>query len=61
VKRGDLIRELTTRHCVLKRHGANHDIYLNVRNGKSAPVPRHTEIRNTLAKTIRKQLGIEES
>jgi mRNA interferase HicA len=34
-------------------------MYLNPKSGKQAPVPRHSEIRNTLAKIIKKQLGIE--
>lgn len=58
MKRGEFIRELTHSGCVLKRHGNRHDIYFNPRNGKVAPVPRHTEIKNTLAQQIKKQLGI---
>jgi len=44
--------------CYLKRHGGRHDIYANPKNGKSAPVPRHTEIKSSLCDVIRKQLGI---
>lgn len=58
MKRGDFIRELTYAGCVLKRHGGRHDIYLNPRNGKISPVPRHAEIKNTLAEQIRRQLGL---
>jgi len=35
-----------------------HDIYANPRNGKKAPIPRHGEIKNTLAELIRKQFGL---
>jgi mRNA interferase HicA len=38
---------------------ANHDLYINPVNGRVAPVPRHAEIKNTLAQAIRKQLGLE--
>ncbi|MEK6529817.1 MAG: type II toxin-antitoxin system HicA family toxin [candidate division NC10 bacterium] len=44
--------------CVLKRHGKRHDIYSSPKTGRNAPVPRHTEIANSLCKLIRKQLGI---
>jgi mRNA interferase HicA len=59
VKRRELLRILTERGCYLKRHGANHDLYTNPTNGRTVPVPRHTEIKDTLARAIRKQLGLE--
>ncbi len=58
MKRHDLIRELIDAGCYLKRHGKKHDIYSNLKNGKSAPVSRHTEIKESLCTLIRKQLGI---
>ena len=45
--------------CELHRHGKKHDIYINPKNGKKAPVPRHTEIADTLCKQIKKQLGVD--
>lgn len=45
MKRRDLIREVTNAGCYLKRHGKNHDIYVNPKNGKKVPVPRHSEIK----------------
>jgi len=59
VKRKDFIKELIKAGCYLKRHGSKHDIYVNPRNGKKAPIPRHTEIKNTLCELIRKQLGLK--
>ncbi|HOJ29112.1 MAG TPA: type II toxin-antitoxin system HicA family toxin [Spirochaetota bacterium] len=53
------MQELIKEGCFLKRHGANHDIYVNPSNGKKAPVPRHAEIKDSLCKLIRKQLGID--
>ena len=59
MKRKELIRQLTKAGCVLLRSGANHDIYLNPNTGQKQPVPRHIEIDNTLAKHIRKYLGVK--
>jgi predicted RNA binding protein YcfA (HicA-like mRNA interferase family) len=58
VKRRQLVRDLSERGCYLKRHGANHDLYINPANGRVVPVPRHNEIKDTLARAIRKQLGL---
>ena len=58
MKRRDFIRELVDAGCYLKRHGGRHDIYMNPINGKKAPVPRHSEIKDSLCDLIRKQLNI---
>lgn len=44
---------------MLLRSGANHDIYLNITNGKKQPVPRHSEIDEHLAIHILRYLGLE--
>jgi mRNA interferase HicA len=44
--------------CVLRREGANHSIYRNPATGDTAPVPRHTEVADVLARRICKDLGI---
>ncbi|MCD6473166.1 type II toxin-antitoxin system HicA family toxin [Candidatus Aerophobetes bacterium] len=59
MKRHDLVRELVDGGCYLKRHGKRHDIYINLKNGRKAPVPRHSEIKDTLCELIRKQLGLK--
>ena len=59
MKRKQLVRELEQAGCELHRHGARHDIYRNPANSRKAPVPRHSEIRDSLCRLIRKQLGIE--
>jgi len=59
VKRREFVRSLAERGCYLKRHSASHDLYTNPVNGRVAPVPRHAEIKNTLAQAIRKQLGLD--
>jgi mRNA interferase HicA len=58
MKRRELIKELADAGCFLKRSRGPHDIYANPRNGRTAPVPRHTEIKKTLAGLIKKQLGV---
>ena len=58
MKRKDFIRELEKAGCKLHRHGGRHDIYLNPTNGNKAPIPRHKEIKDSLCRLIRKQLGL---
>jgi mRNA interferase HicA len=59
MKRDELLKRLAKQGCVLYRHGARHDIYLNPATGQKQPVPRHAEIDEALAKHIRKYLGIK--
>ena len=59
MKRKEFIKELVKAGCYLKRHGSRHDIYINPKNGRKAPVPRHAEIKNTLVELIKKQLGLK--
>ncbi len=59
MKRKEFIKELVKAGCYLKRHGSKHDIYINPKNGRKAPVPRHAEIKNTLVELIKKQLGLK--
>ena len=59
MKRGHFVRQLGADGCRLKRHGKRHDIYENPVTGKTAPVPRHTEIKDSLCRLIRNQLGLE--
>ncbi|MBI3004638.1 MAG: type II toxin-antitoxin system HicA family toxin [Ignavibacteriales bacterium] len=59
MKRRDFVRELERNGCPLKRHGSNPDIYFNPNSKKSAPVPRHSEIPDSLCALIRKQLEIK--
>ena len=59
MKRSAFIRQPTREGCLLDRHGARHDIYLNPATGQKQPVPRHTEIDDALAKHIKKYLGLK--
>lgn len=56
MKRIDLIREIERMGCVRIRHGGRHDWYQNPVTKASQPVPRHTEIAESLAKHILKML-----
>jgi mRNA interferase HicA len=60
MKRKELVKQLESSGCILLRHGANHDIYLNPKSGQKQPVPRHKEVSEHLARHIKKYLGIEE-
>jgi len=52
MKRKELIKMLMDAGCVFLRHGANHDLYKNPKNGKKQPIPRHNEIDEHLARHI---------
>lgn len=58
MNRNAFTRELARAGCVLHRHGKKHDVYLNPASGRKAPVPRHTEIKDSLCRLIRRQLGL---
>ncbi len=58
MKRGEFIRYLVKEGCYLVRHGKRHDIYANPGTGRRAPIPRHTEIKDSLAQIIKAQLGL---
>ncbi|HEX6985942.1 MAG TPA: type II toxin-antitoxin system HicA family toxin [Planctomycetaceae bacterium] len=58
MRRRDLLRHLERNGCGFDREGANDTIDRNPANGRCAPVPRHREIKETVARAIRDQLGI---
>ncbi|MCK4353608.1 type II toxin-antitoxin system HicA family toxin [candidate division WOR-3 bacterium] len=60
MKRVAFIKELVRAGCYLRRHGKKHDIYANSVTGRKAPVPRHSEIKESLCKLIKRQLGLKE-
>jgi hypothetical protein len=61
MKRRAFVRELKAAGCTLHRNGKRHDIDRNTADGQQAPVPRHTEIADTLCAIIRRQLGLSEA
>ena len=56
MRRRELIRKIGKIGCELIRHGKKHDWYQNPMTKVSQPVPRHTEIKDNLAKHILKML-----
>ncbi|MBM4159879.1 MAG: type II toxin-antitoxin system HicA family toxin [Ignavibacteria bacterium] len=58
MKRKEFVRELVRLGCSLHRRGSEHDIYLNPKNGKKAPLPRHAEIKKSLCEFISTQFGL---
>jgi len=59
MKRSELLKQLKKVGCILQRHGSRHDIYINPKTGQKQPIPRHSEIDNSLANHIKKYLGIK--
>ena len=59
MKRRDLERKLRVAGCFLKREGGSHSLWLNPNNGVTEAVPRHSEIKEPLAKKILKRLDAE--
>ena len=56
MKRRELVKIIADMGCVFIRHGRKHDWYRNPMTKVSQPVPRHTEIKDSLAKHILKML-----
>ena len=52
-----MIRLLEVNGWYFKRNGGDHDIYTDGKN--NIPIPRHSEIKERLAKSIIKRLGDE--
>jgi mRNA interferase HicA len=58
LKRRQLEQHMRRHGCVLRREGANHSIWRNPDTRATAPVPRHSEIADLLARRICKELGV---
>lgn len=58
MKHSELIRKLEKAGCLLKRHGASHDVWINPKTGARTTIPRHgsKEIKEKTAKSILKDL-----
>jgi predicted RNA binding protein YcfA (HicA-like mRNA interferase family) len=57
MKRVDLIKTISKNGAEFLRHGGSHDVYLQPKTGKQVAVPRHTEIKEYVAKSIIKNLS----
>lgn len=59
MKRIDLERKLRIAGCYLKREGSSHSLWINPKTGIIESVPRHSEIKEPLAKKILKRMDSE--
>jgi len=57
MKRRELIKRIEEMVCILIRHGRRHDWYQNPVTKMAQPVPRHNEIKDSLANHILKKLS----
>ncbi|MGH2413499.1 MAG: type II toxin-antitoxin system HicA family toxin [Microcystaceae cyanobacterium] len=60
MKRNELLKHLRQHGCILKREGASHSLWMNPQTGAIEAIPRHTEIKNLLARKICRGLSIPE-
>jgi len=60
MKRRDLIRHLEAHGCELLREGGRHTLYANRAEQKTSAVPRHQEVKTTIARKICRDLGVPE-
>jgi predicted RNA binding protein YcfA (HicA-like mRNA interferase family) len=59
MKRRDLERRLRIAGCYLKREGSAHSLWMNPKTGVMEAVPRHSEVKEPLARKILKSLSAE--
>ncbi len=58
MKKMALLKHLREHGCVFVREGGSHSWWLNPHQNKRSSVPRHSEIKDQLARKICKDLGI---
>jgi len=58
MKRRELIRHLSEEGCALLREGQRHSVYINRARLKVSTIPRHSEIDDSLARKICRDLEI---
>jgi HicA toxin of bacterial toxin-antitoxin, len=56
MKRAELIKKIVEVGCMFIRHGKRHDWYQNPVTKIAQPIPRHKDIKDSLAKHILKML-----
>ena len=59
MKRRDLERTLRRAGCFLKREGGAHSLWINPKTGVVEAIPRHSEIKEPLARRILRSMGAE--
>jgi len=58
MKRNALLKHLRRHGCYLKREGGAHSLWANPATGAQEAIPRHTEIKDILARKICRALGV---
>jgi len=58
MKRNELLEHLRENGCVFVREGRSHSWWAHQDHNRRSSVPRHSEIRDNLARKICKDLGI---
>jgi predicted RNA binding protein YcfA (HicA-like mRNA interferase family) len=58
MKRRDFEQHLSRHDCYIRRDRGSHTVFTNARNGKSAAVPRHGEIKTATMRRICRDLDI---
>jgi mRNA interferase HicA len=58
MKRSEFLKYLRSQGCELLREGANHSWWFNPELNRRSAVPRHSEVKDILAKKICKDLGV---
>ncbi len=58
MKRSSLLKHLRRHGCEMLREGGRHSWWHNPRQNKRSAIPRHSEIIDTLANKICKDLGV---
>ncbi len=58
MKRNEFTTYLRSQGCQLLREGAKHSWWINPALNKRSAIPRHSEIKDIVAKKICKDLGV---
>ena len=63
MKASELTRLARKYGCRIERHGAEHDIWINPKTGKTARIPRHQskEVATGTAHKIIRDLGLKQN
>jgi len=58
MKRESLLKHLRRHGCFLEREGRSHSLWTNPNTGAVVAIPRHSEIREQLARIICQDLSV---
>ena len=58
MKRRALLGHLQEQGCVLLREGRSHSVWSNPQTGRKEAIPRHAELKKSLARSICRNLSV---